>query len=321
MQKVSRHMHNAPKSSDDAAEIGVLLFDRFSNHCLANAIEPLRAANGFLQRDAYRWRILSLDGDAVTSSSGFRLQPDAALADMPGGDFLFVLPSYGVRELGCAAALRQTAARFATLVGLDMGAWLLAEAGLLDGRAATIHFDEFEAFEMRFPSVEARRERWLIEGDRMTAAGAVAAYELSLQIIERRLGVPITLRIASLFMQRDVGDRARPGDGAARRGGDPRVAAAIAIMSDRIETPLGIPEIARLVGCSHRNLTSRFLRALGDEPREIYRRLRLNRARRLLESTELPATEIALRCGYSDASAFSRAFKRQFGRPPSSLRQ
>jgi AraC family transcriptional regulator, carnitine catabolism transcriptional activator len=112
------------------------LFDRFSNHCLANAIEPLRAANTFAGRTLYRWSFLSLDGAQVTSSSGLPVQPDTTLARHPGGDYLFLMPSYGFRDQAgpaTARALRSAARRFGALVGMDTGAWLLAAAGFSRG--------------------------------------------------------------------------------------------------------------------------------------------------------------------------------------------
>lgn len=303
-------------------KIAVLLFSGFSNLCLANALEPFRAANAMLGRDAYDWRILTLDGAEAISSSGIRISPSGALDKGESGDFLLVMPGYGVRDLADAtarSALRAAATRFDTIIGLDAGSWLLAAAGLLDGCAATIHFDEFAAFELAFPDVEARRERWIVDGDRLSAAGAAPSFELMLQLIEQEHGPTLTLDVAALFLSRDVGDRGA-GRESGRRRGDPKVAAALDIMTDNIETPLDMPSLARRVGCTERGLSQRFARALGVEPSKIYRRLRLNHARRLLETTELGVMEIAIRCGYQDASAFARAFKAQFGQPPTTLR-
>ena len=76
-------------------EIAILLFDRFSNHCLANAVEPFRAANMLSRKELYRWQFVTWDGRDVVSSSGLPVTPGARLADHPGGDYLFLLPSYG----------------------------------------------------------------------------------------------------------------------------------------------------------------------------------------------------------------------------------
>ncbi len=308
-------------------EVGVLLFDRFSNHCLANTVEPLRAANSFLERAAYAWRILTQDGRPAVSSSGLTIAPDGDLASDPGGDILCVMPGYGVRALAteaCSRDLRRAAMRYRTLAGLDTGSWLLAAAGLLHGRSATIHFDAFDVFAERFPEVDARRERWVIDGDRMSAGGAVASFELVRQLIAMEHGAALTVEVSSLFLQRDVGDRAPASGGpskrASGRGGDRRVAAAVEAMSSNIEAPLPIAALARRAGCSQRDLEARFLRALGATPQTVYRRLRLNHGRRLIEDSEMSVAEIALRSGYQDASAFTRAFRKHFGRTPRALR-
>ncbi len=300
--------------------VGVLLFEQFSNHCLANAIEPLRAANGFLGREAYRWEVLTLDGQPVTSSSGFAVTPAARLSQVQGGDALIVLPSYGVRRLttpACNRALRAAALRFSTLVGLDMGSWMLAEAGLLDGYEATIHFDEMDAFAERFPEVHANRARWVRDRNLWTAGGAMTTYELVVDYLARTHGVSLSLEIASLFMHTDA-DAPRID---VPSHSDRFVARALAEMEANIEEPLSIADLARFAGCRQRELETRFVGALGATPRTVYRRLRLNVARRLLSEGRMSVSEIALRCGYFDSSAFTRAFRREHGRTPREYRR
>lgn len=293
-------------------DVTVLLFDRFSNYCLANTVEPMRAANDYLGRPAYRWRLVGLDGEPVTSSSGIRLLPDGRLSEEPGGDALFVLPSYGFRSLGtpaCLDALRAAARRYETLIGLDTGSWLLAEAGLLNGYAATIHFDEFERFSERFPDVSARRERWLIDRNRMSAGGATTAFELMQHLIAATHGSAVSVEISGLFMQGEESIRSMV-------AGDRRVQRALALMREHLEAPLSITEIARASGCRQRDLEERFQRAFGAPPRTVYKQLRMAEALRLVREGDLSVSEIALRCGYSDPSAFTRAFRQTYGSPP-----
>ena len=296
----------------------IALFERFSNHCLANLMEPLRAANTVLRRRAYEWRIVTLDDREVVSSSGLPVRPTASLSDGEGGDALFVLPSYGHRELAtprCLAVLRAAARRYDALGGLDTGSWLLAEAGLLDGRAATIHFDEFDAFAERFPEVDARRRRWIADGDRLTAGGATTAFELIREVISSAHGAAVGLEIAALFLA--PGTSAHP---PARAGGDRLVDGALARMAATVEAPLPVDAIAAELGCGPRELSRRFDRALGAPPGTVYRRIRLLAARRMVERGGAPVAEVATRCGYADASAFTRAFRREFGVAPRALR-
>lgn len=304
--------------SDGTQEIAVLLFNRFSNYCLANTVEPMRAANDALGRTAYRWRLLSLDGEPVTSSSGMQLMPDGKLSDVPGGDALFILPSYAYRTYGtpaCLDALRAAARRFETLAGLDAGSWLLAEAGLLNGYSATIHFDEFDRFFERFPEVTARRERWIVDRDRMSAGGATTAFELVQHLIASTHGASVSIEIAGLFMQGEDGDRPHE----RKTPGDRRVQRALALMRGNLENTLSVAELARAAGCRQRDLEGRFRRSFGATPRTVYRQLRMAEALRLVRDGDLSIAEIALRCGYADSSAFTRAFRATHGKAPRNL--
>lgn len=300
--------------------IGFLLFDNFSNHCLANAMEPLRAANTLLGRNAYDWHILTPGNIAVTSSSGLPVMPTAQLPDRPGGDALFVISSYGHRNLAtaaCARMLRAAARRYDTLVGLDTGSWLLAAAGLLDGRTATIHPDLLDSFAEHFPETACLRARFHEDGNRWSCGGAMAAFEIVLRMIGQTHGAALTLEIGAMFMH-GGGDSLLPAAAPATR--DRFVAAALGVMYENIETVLPLPEVARWAGCSQRQMEERFQRAFGTTPRQVYRRVRLNSARRLIVSESMPMAEIAHRCGYADASAFSRAFRQEFGIAPRDAR-
>lgn len=301
------------------AALSFVLFERFSNHVFANALEPFRAANTFLGRRAYDWRILTLDGAPVRSSAGVTMLPDGALDEAAQGAALVLLPSYGYRDFATPALSRRLRAadkRFSMLVGLDGGAWLLAAARLLDGRRATIHFDEIDEFAEAFPEVDTRRERWIDDGDRLTASGAVTAFEMMTHLIARTHGTALTLRIAALF---SMPDATSPGP-LEPPGGDRRIRRALALMEAHVERPLPIPEIARRAGCAQKDLERRFARAFGAPPRKVYQAIRLNAAHRLVENAGLSVSEIAARTGYDDAAAFTRAFRAAFGTSPRGLR-
>ena len=130
-------MQKWSKFPDAPCRIALLLFDRFSNLCLANCLEPLRAANTLTGKEGFTWEILTPDGAPSRSSSGIEVLPHAALGAMPKVDFLLVLASYdhdrhdtpAIRRL-----LRDAARKADVVVGLDAGPWLLASAGLLQGR-------------------------------------------------------------------------------------------------------------------------------------------------------------------------------------------
>ena len=295
-------------------QISILLFDRFSNHCLANVLEPLRAANDLSSQQVFEWNIVVLGGQRVRSSSGLRLEADAQLADMRG-DILMVMPSYGFlthANVTSSRALRAAARRFDILAGLDTGSWLLAEAGLLDGYRATIHWDELDRFSERFSDIDVQTEAVIYDRDRITCGGASTAFALAMQMIEKQHGAALRLRVEHLFSgayaQRPV-----------RRGGI--AARAVDLMRAHIEEPLPIAQLAQQLGRSQKHLEQQMLARLGAAPQVIYRRIRLERARQLSLDTTISVAEISVRCGYQDASAMTRAFRSEYGTTPQALRR
>ena len=288
--------------------VGICLYPRFSNHCLANALEPLRAANDLSGRTLYRWHLLTPDGSTVASSSGLPVTPDDKLADAPGGDLLMLLPSYDHQAQTIhSQALRAAAYRYDRVAGLDAGSWLMAHAGLLNGRRAVIHADLLRDFEAAFPDVVALPTRWIEDGRWLTAGGATAAFDLVLHLIRRRHGAALAQAVTALFL---AGPAAGPSDRL--------VARAVSVMERTVEAPVALSELAGLLGVTPRTLTRRFVRATGETPGQVYARLRLDAGRRALEEGSGVA-DAAFRAGYSDASAFARAMRRRFGAAPSAF--
>ena len=298
-----------------AQTISVLLFENFSNHCLANAVEPFRAANTISQKSLYDWQFVSLDGGTVSSSSGLPVETLKWSKADTQGDYLFIMPSYGFQRVASAIApvLRSAKARFGMLVGFDTGAWLLAHAGLLQGRRATIHWDELTNLAETFPDTDVREDRFVIDGDIATCGGASTAIELSLKLIEGQHTPMFALEVAALFMH---GGRQVMHDPYLGVTTDRLVRAAASMMRRNIEDPLSIPALAAQLKIAQRTLEETFERTLKVTPRTAYKSIRLREARRLVELSELKITEIAARCGYRDASALTRAYRLEFGVSP-----
>ena len=284
-------------------------------------MEPLRAANGFAQRPLYRWHFLTVEDMALVSSSGLPVMAEARLTDHPRGDLLLVMPSYSHREAASTQTLRALRAarkRFGRLAGLDTGSWLLAAAGLLDGRRATIHWDVLVEFAEAFPEVNVTEDRFVIDGDLMSCGGATTTFELMLELIGRSHGTMLQLEVAALFMHGERDPRLHP---LVRAKPDRIVSAAAAIMRRHVEHPIPIGEIARQLSLTPRALEQRFAAVADSTPRRVYTSIRLRAARRLVEDSHLSVVEIATRSGYRNASAMTRAFKREFGVPPQTLRR
>ncbi|MGJ8627152.1 MAG: GlxA family transcriptional regulator [Sulfitobacter sp.] len=310
-------MQHWKKSSTKQIAVGVLLFDGFSNHCLANAIEPLRAANRLGHKQHYEWCYLTINGTMAESSSGLKIVPHGRLDDA-AGDLLLVMPSYGYQTLvgpTIQRGLRSAARRFSDLAGLDTGSWLLAQAGLLGGCCATIHWDVLTAFEETFPEVNAVRERFVVDGNRITCSGAMAAFDLSIHLIAQSHGRGLALEVEQLFMARETLEQ-RPFGMAKGR----LAKGAATQMQANLEKPLSISQIAKQIGCSQKKLEQVMRRDFGATPQQVYRRLRLNLVRKLVEETQLQLSEVALRGGYLNASAMTRAFRLEFDMTPSEAR-
>jgi AraC family transcriptional regulator, carnitine catabolism transcriptional activator len=320
-------MHFRPKIMHDEKKsfrrrrVAVLVFPSFSNHCLANAIEPLRAANSLLGIEVYAWDYLSLAGGPVTSSSGLTVETGSALSDHPGGDYLFVMPSYDFRAHAtpaCARALRAARRRFKTLVGMDMGSWLLASADLLSGRKATIHWDELTNFAESFPDVDVEDSRVVHDGDILSCGGTTTTFDLILDLVETHHGAMLRLEIVSLFMYGETSPRTMT-----MLPPHPRQMpeAGVAMMRRNVEKPLPIATLAAQLGITRKAFERCCMQRFGIGPQRLYLATRLREAKRLIGQSGMSVTEIASRCGYRDASAMTRAFRKEFGLTPRELRR
>lgn len=293
---------------------------------LASAVEPLRAANRQSGRIVFNWRFVSVDGVAPLTSSGIGWPVTSTHDASSRCDVLGVIAGFGAAQMTDRKLIAHIyrASRNATVVmGIESGPWLLARAGLLDEHRAATHWEDFEDFAAAFPNVDLRPDRYVIDRRFITTSGASPTFDMMVDLVRRVLGHPAALDVATSFVHDDLraaGDpqvNATLGD--ARH--DPRLVRAIRIMETHIDAPVSIAAIARRVSMSTRGLEQLFDRQLGQTPGSYFLSLRLAVARRLVNDTRLSMTDIASRTGFSSESAFSRAFSRQFGLPPSASRK
>tara|TARA_R110002020_G_scaffold176756_27_gene369342 strand:+ start:2844 stop:3839 length:996 start_codon:yes stop_codon:yes gene_type:complete len=301
-------------------QITFLLFDGFSNMVLANAVEPLRAACDLSGRPLVAWRVATLDGQPARSSSGLLLQAETTLEAAGAADVLVVVAGYGARDQAGSAAVRaavSTAARRAdSVIGLDMGAWIMASAGLLHGRRATVHWYELDAFAEAFLDVEVVAGSHVIDRDRQSAGSATSAMELMLELIRDRAGDALAYDVSTLFIY-DTAEARRADSGTL----SPRLGRAVRRMLKFLEEPEPLAEIAAHAGVSLRSLDRMFDRELGVTAGQYYRGLRLGHAQGLAAETSMPVHEIAARSGFSSAATLSRAFRAHFGRTITDVRR
>ncbi|WP_426417506.1 GlxA family transcriptional regulator [Aestuariirhabdus sp. LZHN29] len=307
-----------------------LLLPEYSNLCLANSVEALKAANGFQAEEAYRVTLVSINGIAVNSYSGFPAPISASLEsllreDCP--DLLFVLASYNYRTHTTDEVingLRRAKRTVARIGGLDAGSYTMARAGLLEGHRATIHWTEAETFLEGFPNVTVCHDRYVIDGSRITSGGSASALDLMLNLIRQDYGEALALSVSDLL----IFDTERPGsvrqkEHSAGRLEEraPRIARAIKIMEKHIESPLSVDAIANLTGISQRQLERDFKEVMQTTVAKHYSRLRIAAARRLIKETKLSITEVAIRSGHGSLASLIRVYKQHFGCTPSEDRK
>jgi transcriptional regulator GlxA family with amidase domain len=206
---------------------------------------------------------------------------------------------------------------------VEAGAWVLALAGLLEGRQATTHWEDLEDFTARFPGIDVRPNRFVVDGDRFTTGGASPALDMMLELIRIRQGYALALSVASVFIydRAHTGEDPQPSVSLGSLGWyEPRVAAAIRAMEERIDRPLPIAAIAARLGIGVRTLETQFQQHVGLSPRAYYGQMRLEAGRRMVLETCDDMSSVAARCGFHSASAFARAFRERYGSSPSSAR-
>jgi AraC family transcriptional regulator, glycine betaine-responsive activator len=295
--------------------------------CVASAIDPLRAANRVAGETLFDWTIVSADGKPAVTTAGLPIAVAGTLDPAARCDALVAIGGFGTRAgaSGTLLAAFRRAARSARAVGgVEAGGWLVARAGLLDGRAATTHWEDLEDFSAAFPGIDVRPDRYVIDGPVFTTGGASPTFDLMLHLVRSRLGMAVALDVASVFIydQARAATDAQPLVSLGRLDGyDPRLAQAIRLMESHVDRPLPVSAIALRAGVTARTLEKIFAAAIGETPGAYYLRLRLNAARRLVLDTAEPMADIAARTGFSSASAFSRAFAKAFGKPPVRMRR
>jgi transcriptional regulator GlxA family with amidase domain len=292
---------------------------------VASALDPLRNANRQLGQEAYRWRVVTPDGQPAPLTCGIELPSSGPLSAALGAEALVVVAGYRLNEVATRPLirdLRRIAPRFQLVGGIDAAPWVLARAGLLDGHRATVHWEDLEDLAAAHPHIDVVPDRFVIDRNRVTISGAAPAADFMLHLIRTRHGAALARQVANSFLT-----RARPGTEpqiappAPDPALDPRVATALARMEAQIDAPEPASQTARSVGLSPRRLESLFRAALNTTPAAHALDLRLQAARRMLTDTRHPLAEVALRTGFSSPATLSRAFKARFGQSPGSLRQ
>jgi AraC family transcriptional regulator, glycine betaine-responsive activator len=304
--------------------VNVLLFETFSNMLLACLLEPLRVVRDESKADI-SWTILSHTDAPVLSSSGLKITPDATRRAAKPCDILIVIGGDQFRADARDPALKESLGltrRAATVIAADTGTWLLAAAGYLDGRRATLHWQLLVEFAEEFPNVTVVPDRFVRDGPFLTCGGASTALDLILAEIAVRFGATAKFDAASMFLH-DLDRQNLPSEQTERISVNWPLAIRriLTLMASRLENPMSLDDLANESGVTLRTMARLFADQVGMPPGRYYQLLRLNRAKDLATHTHLPLGQIALRCGFSGTSALSRAFSNHYGFSPGSARR
>lgn len=299
-----------------------VLLEQFSQLSFAAAIEPLRIANRMSGLELYRWTLVSQTGAPVVCSNGTRIAVDGPLGEIGHDDVVMLCAGLDVRgntSVPILNWLRRIARRGAVVGGLCTGAHSLAMAGLLDNRRATIHWENRDSFTEDFPDIALTKTVFVIDGNRLTAAGGTASLDLMLTLINDDHGKDLAnvvadqMIYAAIRTESDIQRLSIPTRIGVRH---PRLSEVIARMEGQIEEPASPAELASAVGMSTRQLERLFRRYLNRSPKRYYMELRLARARNLLMQTDMSVIEVALACGFTSPSHFSKCYRAQYGTTP-----
>jgi transcriptional regulator GlxA family with amidase domain len=263
------------------------------------------------------------------SWSGVRMEAHRTLAASRGPiDTLLVAGGDGVRAAHDDEVLirwlRSAAGRSRRVASVCTGAFLIARAGLLDGKAATTHWSECHDLERLYPEIDVRSDPIFVRaGNVYTSAGVTAGIDLALALVEEDLGPRVARDVARwlvLFLRRPGGQSQFSAALAGQRAEREPLREVQAWMVDHIDEDLSVPALAVRAYMSPRNFARAFKREVGMTPAAYVETLRVERARTLLETGDEGVEQVALRCGFGTVETMRRVFRRRLGVSPGDYR-
>ena len=313
--------------------VGIVLVPDFTMLALSAFIDTLRLAADEGDRSRpirCAWQVMSDAGHPVRASNGVVVQPASGLADFMRFDYLAVVGGTlhrGPRVSDATQSYLTAAAQHGLpLIGLCTASFVLARAGLMEGRSACVSWFHKEELEAEFPRLRVVADRLFVEDrDRITCAGGTSVIHLASHLIERHLGTGASAKGLRIMLEDHLRAGASPQPPPAVHGidevADSRVRRAMLAIERQMGQPFASGAIAREVGLGARQLNRLFKQSLGMSMQAYGRALRLSMAERRVREESVPFTEIAHASGYADASHFTRDFRRTFGTPPRAARR
>ena len=299
-----------------------VLLDNFTMLSFAAAMDCLRLANRMSGKTLYEWRLIGEGGAQVACSTGTVFHLDGDLDELRRDDTIMLCGGADVQKATTKRMLnwlRRESRRGLAVGGLCTAAYTLARAGLLDGKRATIHWENQDSFAEEFDEVNLTKSVFIIDGSRLTTAGGTSSIDLFLQIIANDHGEELASAVAdqqiysSIRTDQDTQRLSVPTRIGVRH---PKLSQVIQKMGANIEEPISPSVLASEVGMSTRQLERLFRRYLNRSPKRYYMELRLQKARNLLMQTDMSVINVALACGFASPSHFSKCYRAHYETTP-----
>jgi transcriptional regulator GlxA family with amidase domain len=306
--------------------IGVLIFPHFQLLDASGPITAFEVAGRETVPAAYRLRVMAHVAGPVASSSGAQIIAEPLIHEPL--DTLLVAGGWGTREAyACAETLayvRAAAARARRTASVCSGAFVLAAAGLLDGRRATTHWARAADLARLYPRVRVEPDRIFVrDGAVWTSAGITAGIDLALALVAEDLGEAVAKRAAQQLVvyHRRPGGQSQFSALLEADRPDSRFSPLLAWARERLNERLSVERLAERAAMSPRHFARAFAADTGMTPARAVERLRLEVAREEIESSAAPIELVATHTGFGDPERMRRAFLRAFGQPPQALRR
>ncbi len=316
-------------SNHNWVEIGLLCYPNAQQAALSGLTDLLSIANHEVSPDADHHPIRvshwSVDNATMRPERGYDSHPERS-----GEPTVLLMPPSLVAPPGSDVAnpfvdwLSRHHHTGGILASVCAGAFILAETGLLNGRRATTHWMYAERFRERFPGVHLDTDRLVIDdGEIVTAGGAMAWTDLGLKLLDRFLGPSVMMRTAQLLLVDPPGREQRYYSvfSPPLMHGDSAILAVQHWLQETEPRAINVSEMARVAGLNERTFQRRLIRATGMTPSDYWQRLRVGKARELLQFTRMSVDSIAWEVGYLDPGAFRKVFHRVVGLTPGEYRK
>jgi len=324
-----------PKLVSPPREVVIVVYPGVQSLDLTGPLEVFCGAQLLLDLESrgergYRVTVVSREGAALRTSSGLTIIPDAGLSEAPAEiDTLLVAGGYGCIEATEDRALidwlRHASAAARRTASVCTGAFLLAEAGLLDGRRATTHWASAEELARRYPAVEVDPEPiFLCDGEVWTSAGVTAGMDLALALVEQDLDRELALTIARhlvLFLRRPGNQSQFSATLATQQPDREPLREAQRYALENPAADLSVEAMAARAHLSPRHFARSFRAELGVTPARYVEHVRLEAARRRLEDTSDAVGSVAASCGFGTPETMRRVFLRALGVGPAEYRR